>query len=120
MNKWIKTSEYVNKMSTVKMYLGLQKGFGGVTIVSGNTSKDYIIDHFDAICPIPVEGMSEFRKDTHNYGESTMVSVSSLKVGDKIYYNYEVLTVKKIQDNKIKFDVQGIVIDDLSLVVEKL
>lgn len=120
MNKWFKASEYVDKMSKVKMYLGFQKGFGGVTVISGNTSKDYILEHFDAICPIPVEGLSEFTKYTHNYGESVMVPVTSLKVGDKIYYNYEVLTITKIHDNKIEFDVQGIVIDDLSLVVEKL
>ena len=120
MNKWFKASEYVDKMSKVKMYLGLQKGFGGVTIVSGNTSRDYIIEHFSAICPIPVEGMSEFNKYTHNYGESTDVPASSLKVGDRIYYDYDVLTVKNIHDNKIEFDVQGIVIDDLSLIVEKL
>lgn len=120
MNKWIKASEYVNKMSSVKSYLALQNGFGGVTIISGNISKDYIIEHYVAICPIPVEGMSEFVRDTHNYGESTMVPAKSLVKGDKIYYDYSVLTVKNVNDNNIEFDVQGIVIDDLTIMVEKL
>ena len=48
-----------------------------------------------------------------------MVKASELTVGDKIYYDYSVLTVKNI-NNKIEFDVQGISIDNLDTLVEKL
>ena len=63
--------------------------------------------------------MDEFRRETHNYGESKMVKASELTVGDKIYYDYSVLTVKNI-NNKIEFDVKGITIDNLDTLVEKL
>ena len=49
-----------------------------------------------------------------------MVKASELTVGDKIYYDYFVLTVKNINDNRIEFDVQGISIDNLDTLVEKL
>lgn len=63
--------------------------------------------------------MDEFCRETHNYGESKMVKASELTVGDKIYYDYSVLTVKNI-NNKIEFDVQGITIDNFDTLVEKL
>ena len=37
-----------------------------------------------------------------------------------IYYDYNVLTVKNNNDNKIEFDVQGISIYNLDTLVEKL
>ena len=117
--KWHKASEYVDKMSKVKNYLGLPKGYGVPEFVAGNCSKEWILEHYDAICPITIEGMDEFRRETHNYGESKMVKASELTVGDKIYYDYSVLTVKNI-NNKIEFDVQGISIDNLDTLVEKL
>lgn len=117
--KWHKASEYVDKMSKVKNYLGLPKGYGVPEFVAGNCSKEWILEHYDAICPITIEGMDEFRRETHNYGESKMVKASELTVGDKIYYDYMVLTVKNI-NNKIEFDVQGISIDNLDTLVEKL
>ena len=117
--KWHKASEYVDKMSKVKNYLGLPKGYGVPEFVAGNCSKEWILEHYDAICPITIEGMNEFRRETHNYGESKMVKASELTVGDKIYYDYSVLTVKNI-NNKIEFDVQGISIDNLDTLVEKL
>lgn len=117
--KWHKASEYVDKMSKVKNYLGLPKGYGVPEFVAGNCSKEWILEHYDAICPITIEGMNEFRRETHNYGESKMVKASELTVGDKIYYDYFVLTVKNI-NNKIEFDVQGISIDNLDTLVEKL
>ena len=117
--KWHKASEYVDKMSKVKDYLGLPKGYGVPEFVAGNCSKEWILEHYDAICPITIEGMNEFRRETHNYGESKMVKASELTVGDKIYYDYSVLTVKNI-NNKIEFDVQGISIDNLDTLVEKL
>ena len=115
-----KASEYVDKMSKVKNYLGLPKGYGVPEFVAGNCSKEWILEHYDAICPITIEGMNEFRRETHNYGESKMVKDSELTVGDKIYYDYMVLTVKNINDNRIEFDVQGISIDNLDTLVEKL
>ena len=118
--KWHKASEYVDKMSKVKDYLGLPKGYGAPEFVSGNCSKEWILEHYDAICPITIEGMDEFRRETHNYGESKMVKAYELTVGDKIYYDYFVLTVKNINDNRIEFDVQGISIDNLDTLVEKL
>ena len=118
--KWHKASEYVDKMSKVKNYLGLPKGYGVPEFVAGNCSKEWILEHYDAICPITIEGMNEFRRETHNYGESKMVKASELTVGDKIYYDYSVLTVKNINDNSIEFDVQGITIDNLDTLVEKL
>lgn len=118
--KWYKASEYVDKMSKVKTYLALPEGHGAPTFISGNCSKDWILEHFVAICPITIEGMDEFRRETHNYGESKTVKASELTVGDKIYYDYSVLTVKNINDNKIEFDVQGIIIDNLDTFVEKL
>ena len=117
--KWHKASEYVDKMSKVKNYLGLPKGYGVPEFVAGNCSKEWILEHYDAICPITIEGMDEFRRETHNYGESKMVKASELTVGDKIYYDYSVLTVKNI-NNKIEFDVKGITIDNLDTLVEKL
>ena len=117
--KWHKASEYVDKMSKVKNYLGLPKGYGVPEFVAGNCSKEWILEHYDAICPITIEGMNEFRRETHNYGESKMVKASELTVGDKIYYDYSVLTVKNI-NNKIEFDVKGITIDNLDTLVEKL
>lgn len=107
-------------MSKVKTYLGLPKGWGAPEFVSGNCSKEWILEHYDAICPITIDGMDEFRKETHNYGESETVKASELAIGDKIYYDYSVLTVKNINDNKIEFDVQGITIDNLDTLVEKL
>lgn len=118
--KWHKASEYVDKMSKVKNYLGLPKGYGVPEFVAGNCSKKWILEHYDAICPITTEGMNEFRRETHNYGESKIVKAYELTVGDKIYYNYIVLTVKNINDNRIEFDVQGISIDNLDTLVEKL
>ena len=118
--KWHKASEYVDKMSKVKDYLGLPKGYGAPEFVSGNCSKEWILEHYDAICPITIEGMNEFRRETHNYGESKIVKAYELTVGDKIYYDYSVLTVKNINDNSIEFDVQGITIDNLDTLVEKL
>ena len=118
--KWYKASEYVDKMAKVKSYLGLPKGWGAPKFVSGNCSKEWILEHFEAICPIPIDGMNEFRRETHYYGESKMVKASELTVGDKIYYDYSVLTVKNINDNSIEFDVQGITIDNLDTLVEKL
>lgn len=118
--KWHKASEYVDKMSKVKTYLALPKGYGNPRFISGNCSKEWILEYYEAICPITTDGMDEFRKETHNYGESKMVKASSLKVGDKIYYDYTVLTVKNNNDNKIEFDVQGISIDNLDTLVEKL
>lgn len=118
--KWHKASEYVDKMSKVKNYLGLPKGYGVPEFVAGNCSKEWILEHYDAICPITIEGMNEFRREIHNYGESKMVKASELTVGDKIYYDYFVLTVKNINDNRIEFDVQGISIDNLDTLVEKL
>lgn len=118
--KWHKASEYVDNMSKVKTYLALPEGHGAPTFISGNCSKDWILEHFVAICPITIEGMDEFRRETHNYGESKTVKASELTVGDKIYYDYSVLTVKNINDNKIEFDVQGITIDNLDTLVEKL
>ena len=118
--KWHKTSEYVDKMSKVKNYLGLPKGYGVPEFVAGNCSKEWILEHYDAICPITIEGMNEFRRETHNYGESKIVKAYELTVGDKIYYDYMVLTVKNINDNSIEFDVQGITIDNLDTLVEKL
>ena len=117
--KWHKASEYVDKMSKVKNYLGLPKGYGVPEFVAGNCSKEWILEHYDAICPITIEGMDEFRRETHNYGESKTVKASELTVGDKIYYDYSVLTVKNI-NNKIEFDVKGITIDNLDTLVEKL
>lgn len=117
--KWHKASEYVDKMAKVKLYLGLPKYWGTPEFVSGNCSKEWILEHFEAICPIPIDGMDEFRSETHNYGESKMVKASELTVGDKIYYDYSVLTVKNI-NNKIEFDVKGITIDNLDTLVEKL
>ena len=117
--KWHKASEYVDKMTKVKLYLGLPKYWGAPEFVSGNCSKDWILEHFEAICPIPIDGMNEFRRETHYYGESKMVKASELTVGDKIYYDYSVLTVKNI-NNKIEFDVKGITIDNLDTLVEKL
>ena len=117
--KWHKASEYVDKMAKVKSYLGLPKYWGTPEFVSGNCSKEWILEHFEAICPIPIDGMDEFRSETHNYGESKMVKASELTVGDKIYYDYSVLTVKNI-NNKIEFDVKGITIDNLDTLVEKL
>ena len=58
--KWHKASEYVDKMSKVKDYLGLPKGYGAPEFVSGNCSKEWILEHYDAICPITIEGMDEF------------------------------------------------------------
>lgn len=117
--KWHKASEYVDKMSKVKNYLGLPKGYGVPEFVAGNCSKEWILEHYDAICPITIEGMDEFRRETHNYGESKIVKAYELTVGDKIYYDYMVLTVKNI-NNKIEFDVKGITIDNLDTLVEKL
>ena len=117
--KWHKASEYVDKMSKVKLYLGLPKYWGTPEFVSGNCSQEWILEHFEAICPIPIDDMDEFRRETHNYGESKMVRASELTVGDKIYYDYSVLTVKNI-NNKIEFDVKGITIDNLDTLVEKL
>lgn len=117
--KWHKASEYVDKMAKVKLYLGLPKGWGAPEFVSGNCSKEWILEHFEAICPIPIDGINEFRRETHYYGESKMVKASELTVGDKIYYDYSVLTVKNI-NNKIEFDVKGITIDNLDTFVEKL
>ena len=94
--------------------------FGSPRLISGSCSKEWILEYYEAICPITTDGMDEFRKETHNYGESKMVKASSLKVGDKIYYDYNVLTVKNNNDNKIEFDVQGISIDNLDTLVEKL
>lgn len=107
-------------MSKVKDYLGLPKGYGVPEFVAGNCSKEWILEHYDAICPITIEGMDEFRRETHNYGESKIVKAYELTVGDKIYYDYIVLTVKNINDNRIEFDVQGISIDNLDTLVEKL
>ena len=118
--KWHKASEYVDKMSKVKNYLGLPKGYGVPEFVAGICSKEWILEHYDAICPITIEGMDEFRRETHNYGESKIVKAYELTVGDKIYYDYMVLTVKNINDNRIEFDVQGISIDNLDTLVEKL
>ena len=118
--KWHKASEYVDKMAKVKSYLGLPKGWGAPEFVSGNCSKEWILEHFEAICPIPIDGMNEFRRETHYYGESKIVKAYELTVGDKIYYDYMVLTVKNINDNRIEFDVQGISIDNLDTLVEKL
>ena len=106
-------------MSKVKLYLSLLKYWGTPEFVSGNCSKEWILEHFEAICPIPIDGMNEFRRETHYYGESKMVKASELTVGDKIYYDYSVLTVKNI-NNKIEFDVKGITIDNLDTLVEKL
>ena len=117
--KWHKALEYVDNMSKVKSYLGLPKGWGAPEFVSGNCSKEWILEHYEAICPIPIDGMNEFRRETHYYGESKMVKAYELTVGDKIYYDYSVLTVKNI-NNKIEFDVQGITIDNLDTLVEKL
>ena len=117
--KWHKAPEYVDKMSKVKDYLGLPKGYGVPEFVAGNCSKEWILEHYDAICPITIEGMDEFRRETHNYGESKIVKAYELTVGDKIYYDYMVLTVKNI-NNKIEFDVKGITIDNLDTLVEKL
>lgn len=117
--KWHKASEYIYNMSKVKTYLGLPKGYGAPEVVSGNCNKYWILEHFEAICPITIEGMGKFRKQLHNYGESKIVKASELTVGDKIYYDYFVLTVKNI-NNKIEFDVQGISIDNLDTLVEKL
>lgn len=118
--KWHKASEYVDKMSKVKIYLGLPKGYSVPEFVAGNCSKEWILEHYDAICPITIEGMDEFRRETHNYGESKIIKAYELTVGDKIYYDYIVLTVKNINDNRIEFDVQGISIDNLDTLVEKL
>lgn len=118
--KWYKASEYVNKMSNVKTYLGILKSSGALKFISGNCSKEWILEHFVAICPITIEGMDEFRRSTHNYGESEMVKASSLKVGDKIYYDFSVLTVTRINGNKIQFDVYGTSIDNPDMIVEKL
>ena len=118
--KWHNASEYVDKMSKVKTYLGLPKGLGAPEFVSGNCSKEWILEHYVAICPITIDGMDEFRKETHNYGESETVKASELAIGDKIYYDYSVLTVKNINDNKIEFDVQGITIDNLDTLVENV
>ena len=118
--KFEKLKKLADNMSKVKDYLGLPKGYGAPEFVSGNCSKEWILEHYEAICPITIEGMDEFRRETHNYGESKMVKASELTVGDKIYYDYSVLTVKNINDNKIEFDVQGITIDNLDTLVEKL
>ena len=117
--KFEKLKKLADNMSKVKDYLGLPKGYGAPEFVSGNCSKEWILEHFEAICPIPIDGMDEFRRETHNYGESKMVKASELTVGDKIYYDYSVLTVKNI-NNKIEFDVKGITIDNLDTLVEKL
>lgn len=120
MNKWIKVSDYINNISKVKFYLALPNEYGAPVIISGNTGLDYILEHYDAICPIPVDGIDEFRRDTHNYGESKMVPACSLNVGDKIYYNFNVLTVTKINEDSIEFDLQGFIIDNPAIYVEKL
>ena len=101
-------------------YLALPKCYGSPRLISGSCSKEWILEYYEAICPITTDGMDEFRKETYNYGESKMVKASSLKVGDKIYYDYNVLTVKNNNDNKIEFDVQGISIYNLDTLVEKL
>lgn len=77
-------------MSNVKDYLGLPKGYGAPEFVSENCSK------------ISIDGMDEFRRETHNYGESKIVKAYELTVGDKIYYDYSVLTIKNINDNRIR------------------
>lgn len=116
--KWYSVSEYADKMSKVKTYLGLPK-YGAPQIVSGNVSKEWLIDNFDAICPIPTEGMNQFKRDTFNYGESEKVLASTLKVGDKVYYDYNVLTVTEVNDTEIKTDLYDFIINP-TVMVEKL
>lgn len=116
--KWHSVSEYADKMSKVKTYLGLPK-YGAPQMVSGNVSKEWLLDNFVAICPIPTEGMNQFKRDTFNYGESEMVPASTLKVGDKVYYDYTVLTVTDVSDNEIKTDLYNFVINPTAT-VEKL
>ena len=66
--KWHKVSEYVDKMSKVKDYLGLPNGYSAPEFISDNYSKECILEHYEAICPITIEGMDEFRRETYNYG----------------------------------------------------
>ncbi len=116
--KWYSVSEYADKMSKVKAYLGLSK-LGGPQIVSGNVSKEWLIDNFDAICPIPTDGMNQFERDTFNYGESEKVLASTLKVGDKVYYDYNILTITEVNNTEIKTDLYDFVINP-TVIVEKL
>jgi len=116
--KWWSVSEYADKMSKVKSYIAIPKN-GGIEIISGNVSKEWLIENFVAICPVPTEGMKQFKRDIFNYGESEMVPASTLTVGDKIYYDYYTLTVTEVDGNGIKTDLQNFIINP-SVMVERL
>lgn len=113
--KWHNVSEYADKMSKVKSYIAIPKN-GGIEIISGNVSKEWLIENFVAVCPVPTEGMNQFKRDIFNYGESETVLASALAVGDKIYYDYYVLTVTEVDGNGIKTDLQNFIINPDAMV----
>jgi len=92
--RWQSIPLYIDNICPLKFYLAIPKdSLGGVRIISGNESKEWIIKHYSAICPIPRDGMDKFVKDTFNYGERDTVLTSRLGIGDKVFYDNEILTV---------------------------
>lgn len=92
--RWHSVPMYIDKICPLKFYLAIPKdGFGGVRIISGNESKDWITGHYSAICPIPRDGMDKFMTNTFNYGERDIVLAKKLGIGDSVHYNGEILTV---------------------------